>query len=253
MYAQTLLTYFETETQQRIALDRVVKKGWLDPAGNLNLYEASWRSFNSSLDAGAAFQHFEKIYGELRGPNWQVFRSSRGSAGSWTPEQIFETIRREFADFSWRSPVNLRTFLASEASARLQRGLANMRGIKPNKYYPLMTVSKFLHFYNPALFPIYDTEVIWKMVFSRFRHDFRVFCQTANIAYDRAINDGTEAFLLHYMRWASSLLSTAHARFMEVFVDWLALQPGTNTSRDFDLATLYATAFEFTAIGAAVK
>ena len=42
-----------------------------------------------------------------------------------------------------------------------------------------------------------------------------------------------------------------HATFMQVFVDWLDKQPGTEVpKRSFDVATLYATAFEFTAIGA---
>lgn len=60
-------------------------------------------------------------------------------------------------------------------------------------------------------------------------------------------------FLPCYMRWASSLLAVAHGRFMQVFIDWLDEQPGTALPgrRRFDVATLYATAFEFTAIGAA--
>jgi hypothetical protein len=115
-----------------------------------------------------------------------------------------------------------------------------------------MTVSKFLHFYNPGLFPIYDTKVVCGKVFKRFEADFRGFCLTANIPYDRAINDDTAAFLLYYMDWANSLLSVAHGRFMQVFVDWLREQNGAYLHRrTIDLTSLYATAFEITAIGAA--
>lgn len=217
MYIPTLRSYFETETQQRLALDRVVQKGWLDPAGNLNLYEASRYAFNASLGEVEAFTYFKKIYDELKGPNWQVFRSSRANAISWEPGRIFQTIRNEFVDFSWRGPVNLQNFQESGTSVSLQPSLAKMREIKQNKDYPVMTVSKFLHFYNPALFPIYDTEVIWKNVFGRFKDDFRGFCETVGIAFADAIQDGTEAFLLDYMHWASSLLSAAHATFMAVF------------------------------------
>ena len=32
-----------------------------------------------------------------------------------------------------------------------------------------MPVSKFLHFYNPGLFPIYDTEMIFNKVLKRFK------------------------------------------------------------------------------------
>jgi hypothetical protein len=52
-----------------------------------------------------------------------------------------------------------------------------------------MTVSKFLHFYNPGLFPIYDNAVIWDKVLRRFRNDFRDFCISANIPYEVAMKD----------------------------------------------------------------
>ena len=53
------------------------------------------------------------------------------------------------------------------------------------------------------------------------------------------------------MGWASSLLAVRHGTFMQVFVDWLDKLPNTQLpKRRFDATTLYATAFEFTAIGA---
>lgn len=128
--------------------------------------------------------------------------------------------------------------------------LMAMGGIKANKGFPVMTVSKFLHFYNPSLIPIYDTEVIWNRVFKRFRADYEEFRTSANLA-SRA---GDVAFLRNYICWASSLMAAAHPAFMSAFVDWLA---GELPPKKFDamgrdlLATLYATAFEFTAIGAA--
>jgi hypothetical protein len=65
------------------------------------------------------------------------------------------------------------------------------------------------------------------------------------------IKEDTAAFLRYYMDWASSLLLVAHEGFMQVFVEWLEKQPGVELrQRTFDAATLYATAFEFTAIGA---
>lgn len=90
--------------------------------------------------------------------------------------KLFETIKGEFPEFSWGGSINLLTLAKSGARARLESRLAKMQGIKPKKSYPHMTVSKFLHFYNPGLFPIYDNKVIWEGVFKRFRNDFRVFC-----------------------------------------------------------------------------
>lgn len=70
-----------------------------------------------------------------------------------------------------------------------------------------------------------------------------------------ATNADGAAFLRNYIGWGSSLMSTAHPDFMPRFIDWLEDElpkrafaiAGRET-----LSRLYATAFEFTAIGAAV-
>lgn len=49
--APTLRGYFETADQQRRALDAATKENWLDPRGNLDLYEFSQRAFDPSLGA----------------------------------------------------------------------------------------------------------------------------------------------------------------------------------------------------------
>jgi hypothetical protein len=149
-----------------------------------------------------------------------VFRPC-SPADCWPPQKIFETIKREFHDFSSRGPVSLLNFPTSGTGLRLETCLAKMNGIKPKKGYPLMTVSKFLHFYNPGLFPIYDNEVMWKKVCNgRFKSDFREFCYRERIP-NSIVGDSAEdtsAFLRYYMIWASSLLSIAHAGFMQVFI-----------------------------------
>jgi hypothetical protein len=63
-----------------------------------------------------------------------------------------------------------------------------------------MAVSKFIHFYNPSLFPIYDNEVVEYKVFARFRTDYREFCDGAGL--DSSANGAD--FLRNYVCWASS-------------------------------------------------
>jgi hypothetical protein len=257
MSVQTLRSYFETADQQRRALNAL--GNWFNPQ-ELDIYEASLSAFDLSLSPDKAFPYFETIYDELKSPNWQVFRSPVPGAARWPPRQVFETIKREFAEFSWGGPVTLLNFpkgctARTEAhEAHLASSLAKMQGIKQKNGYPHMTVSKFLHFYNPELFPIYDEKVIRREVFGCFRNDFQDFCRSANIPFDRAINDDTAAFLLYYMGWANHLLSFRHETFMQVFRDWLDEQSGTELrKRRFDTTTLYARAFEYTATGAAKK
>jgi hypothetical protein len=241
--------YFENEGLQLRALSAVKREKWLEPGKNLDLYDLSRRAFDPAAGVAETFRSFAGIYTALNGPDWQVFRSNRKNAAHWTAPQVFETLDREFPAFAWRTGRDLTNF---QSSPELDAAIREMRGIKDNRDYPLMTVSKFLHFYNPALFPIYDGAVIWERVFRRFRADFRDFCCEAGISYARALNDVTGDFLRIYMLWASSLLRGSHGRFMRVFADWIGSQPGADPDRrSFDVSCLYATAFEFTIIGAA--
>src|SRR5664279_1950612 len=99
----------------------------------------------------------------------------------WSPESSgypSKAIMGKFGEFAWTGSVTLTNFLKSETGPRLQASLESLREIKPNQGFPIMTVSKFLHFYNPSLFPIYDEAVIWKKVFGRFEGEFRSFCVT---------------------------------------------------------------------------
>jgi hypothetical protein len=253
--------YFTGATEQRRALDAVVRSEFF-LAMELDLYDASVDAF-APIAVAAAAQNavvapsprpevaFNYIYSEFSGPNWNVWRS-RNTAPHAGPREIFETIKTNFAEYSWGGKLNLTSFGKPEA-ARLQSRLETMRYIKPNLGYPIMPVSKFLHVYNPSLFPIYDTGVIYNRVLKGYwRSDFRDFCSDDRLPYSVFMDKDTVDFLPAYMRWANSLLSVAHIGFMQVFTDWLGEQPGTDLSRrKFDAKTLHARAFEYTVVGAA--
>jgi hypothetical protein len=248
----TLREFYQPNGQHR-ALEAYSQfpKGtaWSVPA-KMTLYKASRAAFGDEADENSiAFSQFETIYDELRG-YWQVFRSSV-PAQPWPAKTVYETLRTHFRDLPWGGPINLPTFWTSGKHESLLLNLMAMKGIKSNSTYPNMTVSKFLHFYNPSLFPIYDYEVIWRKVFKRFKNCYAEFERTAGLSY----RDDDGSFLRNYICWASSLMCDAHPDFMNTFVDWIEAEV---PRRQFDelgrdvIATLYATAFEFTAIGAAV-
>ena len=103
MSTQTLRRYFETADQQRRALDAFFAAWggtWSVSKELLDTYEASQIAFDPSSSADEAFRHFQKIYDELASSRWNVFRP-HGREKCWPPLQIFETIKREFAEFSW--------------------------------------------------------------------------------------------------------------------------------------------------------
>lgn len=251
---QSLQSFFDAEYWQRKALSGYYdawEGTWPVDEQLLKLYDASSIAFDPSSREKEAFHNFEIIYDALRSPVWNVFRR-RSSEAVWSAEQTFKTITKAFGEFRWGGSINLLNFRNSGTGIRLESRLLTMQGIKPNKNFPLMTVSKFLHFFNPSLFPIYDNWMIWNKVLNgRFKADYRDFCERERIAKNIAMGEDTAEWLRHYMTLASSLLAAAHPKFMQTFVDWLGQQPGANlNARRFDAATLYATAFEFTIIGA---
>ena len=167
---------------------------------------------------------FSTIYNVLT-YDFQVFRPQSPS-DCWPPEKIFDTIKRESVEFSWRGTINLLIFGNSETAPGLESCLAKLQGIKPKRQYPLMTVSKFLHFYNPSLFPIYDNKMIWENVLNaRFNDEYRQFCRREGISDYAAFQADTAVWLWHYMTSASSLLSIAHGKFMQVFSNGSPVSP----------------------------
>ena len=245
--AKKLCSYFERDGQQRAlgAYSKFVsKEGW-GIGYKMKLYELSKRAFDPAVSHSVALAAFAEIDADL----WSHWGLSRKSSGPhWSAQKTFEVIKAEFSGFAWGDPVTLSRFHTDGNHAALLSGLEKMKGLKAMASYPVMAVSKFLHFYNPELFPIYDTKVIYNGVFVWFRNDFKEFCAKSGLQYEYK---DTPTFLGKYIRWASSLLASAHSGFMEAFVDWLRKQPGAELQGPtVDPSTLYATAFEFTASGA---
>lgn len=246
----TVRSYFESEERQKSALEACRNflgvKGWT-VGDRLKLYDLSRLAFNPNASPTAAAIHFRQIYDDLvRVPNcggWGIARNASGPM--WTSDKTFETIRVEFSKFAWDGKVSL---LNLSGTTDVLPSLEKMRSFKPVADWPVMAVSKVLHFYNPELFPIYDVEVIWRKVLTRFKAEFKAFC----LAHSRPWDFGdTPTFYRNYMAWGKCLLSAGHPRFMEVFKVWLDAQPGANLSkRPYDASRLFATAYEYMIIGA---
>jgi hypothetical protein len=250
MGSLSLRRYFEIPVCQRNALQGSNKQAGLWPAGNLDLYDLSSQSFyDGTVNNPAAC--FGRIYGALSGPDWQVFRPQPHSA-CWDSLTIFNALRSGFQQYGWNGSGTLMNFGTNDRQ-RLESFLGKLRAIKGNKGYPIMTVSKFLHFYNPALFPIYDTEMVWKTALDgSFRTEYRGFGQRWGISSKIWSSEDTVQFLPWYMCFANEFLSIAHPNFMKQFAEWLDQQPGANlATRRFNAERLYAMAFEYTLLGAA--
>ncbi len=250
---KTVRSYFQGGVAQERALEAcrnlLGAKDW-SVGERLDLYDVSRRAFDARLQADAAINLFRQVYDQLvrpaRAGGWGIGRNAAGPL--WTAEQTFQNLKAGLADFSWGGPVDLLNFRSGSSQSSILPTLERMRSLKPVADWPTMAVSKVLHFYNAELFPVYDSEVIWKKVLTRFKEEFRGFC----VALSRPWDFGdTPTFYRNYMGWGTHLLEGAHPQFMSVFEGWLAKQPGANLStRSFEASRLFATAYEYTIIGA---
>jgi hypothetical protein len=247
----SVITYFKDEKAQNRALeackDFLGGRAWA-VKDRLNLYSLSREAFGANKNAAS----FRRIYDELVRPasadGWGIARNAGGPL--WSSEKTFEVLKTDFTQFAWGGGITLLN-VRSGSEAALMPLLEKMRQLKPLRSasnWPLMAVSKVLHFFNAELFPVYDNEVIWNRVLTRFLNEFKAFCRTSSPPYDGGY---TPAFYKNYMNWGNALLASAHPRFMQGFADWLGGQDGANLpGRPFDPTRLYATAYEFTIIGA---
>lgn len=215
----------------------------------LELYGDAKSAADTSLPPEERRTAFGRIYDNLRS-YWQVFRPA-DPARCWNADRIFDVLDGECRGCSRQSDLtllNLSNRLAGQGEVLLC--LDALQGIKPSSSYPWMTVSKFWHFWNPRLVPIYDGAVIWSEVLNgTFRDDYRSFCRTTGLT----AGERSGRFNLNYMLFASEILAAADAEFMSTFAEWFAEQvpePATVQLMP-DLREYFATAFEFVAIGAA--
>lgn len=249
-----LIEYFTSPNTKR-ALDHylvVVPPTW-SVAHKLDLYSSAKIAFELEVSETAKRQAFRHVYDSLRSSGWQVFRNSSGVC--WSSNQIFDALTQECQSCSRQSGLTLATLTEKDSRAKIEHCLKCLGPMKPTARYPAvypwMAVAKFSHFFNPHLFPIYDTKFMWEKVANgTFKTDYVEFCRR------RAFKptEDTAQFNLQYTFWAAETIQNADEDCMETFGEWFAVQVKglpDNESILENVEAYYAAAFEMIAIGAA--
>ena len=217
----------------------------------LDLYNAGKIAFDSDKTDTEKRAAFGTIYNALRS-GWRVFR---GAKGCWNADETFEALTGPCSPCGRQSVLTCAASDLSDSNSKIQACLSSIGPIKPTtrypNVYPWMAVSKFLHFFNPRLFPIYDIAFIWgNVVDGAFRDEYRKFCR-ANGLHPR---ESTQQFNLQYTLWANSIMQNVDEECMEVFAQWFVAQAGHHHDPENALAEVnqyYAAAFEMISLGAA--
>ncbi len=248
------LAHFYTAPYTKQALDSyhsTVPTGW-SLSHKLYLYNQAKTAFAAKGNKPESQEAFSHIYESLRS-GWQVFRNAAGPC--WSAEETFQVLTNECELCSRSSSLTSANLINSASNHKVEACLTSIGKIKPTlRYptvYPWMAVSKFLHFFNPSLFPIYDTAFMWNKVANGvFKQDYQDFCQRHGFHP----KEDLQRFNLQYTLWASEIMSNADEECMVTFSQWFAskVDPRADAENVLkDVNQYYASAFEMIAIGAA--
>ncbi len=172
----------------------------------------AFEPLNGQLDMRKRRRAFDFIYDGLKA-RWQVFRRAQGY---WTAQQVFDTLTLNPACQACGHAQAL-SLLTLDNNASRKAVAACLSAVKEIKVLSsgqtsAMTICKFLHFFNPSLFPIYDDWAIHQKVLTTFKNDWQGF---------RARVDDTDIDVVYrYVLWASTIMHTADTSLMPTFVNW---------------------------------
>ncbi len=219
------------------------KMGWsIDH--KIDLYLAGDVAFNPVEDMGKRFNSFNEIYTSLR-RYWQVFRNA---SSYWESQKVFDVLTEDCCVCSRNSNLSLIN-LDEEKNQMIAECLMKIKDIKTlsSGETSSMAISKFLHFFNPKLFPIYDNQIIKKEVLKTFSDDWSSF---KDDICTKNIDKGIETYFC-YVLWASNIFKQSQNGVMNKFIKIFAKRiEGNPLELPRDLTEYYATAFEFISIGA---
>lgn len=207
---------------------------WLT-SDRAQIYQISALAFGPVPD----FISFRRIY------DWMVSYWKINRGGGLAPaENVFAML---IAGCTATSRHAGSTLLNSDNQA-IQAAIRAMSRVKANSEYPHMAAAKFLHFYNPSLFPIYDDAVMWKRVLNgAFRREWAAVCDE----YGIKVWEPSEKFLITYCSWAAEVMRAADPEVMVEFERRFRELEGQDAVTLGGTQRYHATAFEYLLIGAA--
>ena len=204
----------------------------------VGLYDAAEKAFDDPSDSS----HFARIYNALRG-YWKVFR---GTKGCWGLQRTFDELMK--------LPQTLRGRRLSQLQEDEWRSvwdcIYRLREIKPNKHGPSLTaISKFLHFWNPRLFVIFDSEAMdsWAFAHKWVRAQMPSENDVAHLHGDHLPKEKNLVRYLRVLRFASDLIK-GNTHVMPFFVSTVRANAGDIEIPE-DIASYEATAVEWCLLG----
>jgi hypothetical protein len=246
--------YFQDPKRTRAALARYAQfangrgeKAWSIAESKLDLYRDAVKAYASQHDESSRRSSHEAVFRHLR--RWYGIGRNGELRDAST---VFSVLTNGCQSCARISGITLKSLGSTQNQQAVVECLESMGGLKELRSgkFPIMAVSKTLHFFNPRLFAIYDNDIVLKKVYRLFKSDW-------DSCYDKInadVHDEEIKFYLAYLLWGSSMIRSAYPTLMEDFAAWfIETVSKEGNAEDFrkELRVSYATVFEFIIIGAA--
>src|SRR5439155_6649195 len=128
----------------------------------MRLYQRARDAFDQKIPFQTREEHFQFIYNELQS-KWSVFRNAQRYMSY---KEVFLLLNTDACQACARERITL--INCTNQFPSISRCIEMVKTIKTNADgYSVMAFSKFLHFFNPTLFPIYDNQYIGSGMLSK--------------------------------------------------------------------------------------
>lgn len=211
-------------------------------------YKHSFNEMCSVADKRVDFDRFCPLIAEMRS-HWQAFRGKKVVV---LPDQEIFSVLRD-ADPFFRAS-GLRDVTLDDVPS-LHSALKKCATIKTNKNGPsVVAMSKMLHCWNPALFPVVDQGVVWNLMFSNLWlwEDFeKTRVTTDDILGIRAKRNDASCDVSSYVAfivWTSNLLQQ-NASIMSAYKAYVRRECARISECDGNMNRLEAVAAEWVLLG----
>ncbi len=236
MIAEKVLRHFrggQAINTLNAGFDAAKERNW-SPNTRAQLYQLAARAFGPAPD----YEAFRQLY-DLMVSYWKIKRGG----GLASAEDIFGMLTTECAAAGRHTGCSLLTGDSQAINAAIRA----MEKVKKNRAYPHMAASKFLHFYNPALFPIYDSAVVGQQILAvQFRAEWEDVCDEYGIKF----GEPSEGFLITYTTWAGKVMQASDSEIMPAFARRFCGFCDDKTPAPENIAQYHAAAFEYLLMGA---
>lgn len=209
----------------------------------IKMYQFAKNAFKVSSINQKSTVAFKELFEALK--SFKVFRN-KSPDDHWSYGKIYEVLFERCKQCFINESISLKN-LNNDDIKLICSCIRELKEIKHlrSKKTPIMAISKFLHFYNPKLFPMYDTTYVNNRLLSIFKRDWNDFTRGFNLSNCQNEDQEFKKYI-QYIYWAQSFFKNPN-KIMQCIYEKIKQ---IIQLEFYDLKQYYGLGFEIISLGA---